>query len=84
MTRVEIAIDKLKKYKLSSTNQIVAELIQTEGKTCSEIHRLFILFGIRKELPLQWKESIILLIYKKKSRIMRLPCSLCVCHPFNF
>jgi hypothetical protein len=38
---VEIAIENLKKYKLPGSDQILAELIQTEGeKLHSEIHKL--------------------------------------------
>jgi hypothetical protein len=37
--KVEIAVEKLKRYKSLSTVKILAELIQTGGNTlCSEIH----------------------------------------------
>jgi hypothetical protein len=52
---VEIAIEKLKKYKSSCTDTILAELTQAGGNTIrSEIHK----FINKKELPQQWKESI--------------------------
>jgi hypothetical protein len=39
--QVEIAVAKLKKYKSSGIDQILAELIQARGKTLhSEIHKL--------------------------------------------
>jgi len=44
-----MASEKLKIYKLTSGDQSPAEMIQARGKTRhSEIHRLIILFGIRK------------------------------------
>jgi hypothetical protein len=43
--KVEIAIAKLKKYKLPGSDQISAELIQSGGDTlCSEIHNSLNLF----------------------------------------
>jgi len=46
---VEVAIEKLKRYKSPSIDQIVAELIQVRANTlCSEITDFLILFGIRK------------------------------------
>jgi hypothetical protein len=39
--KVEIAIAKLKKYKLPGSDEIVAEMIQTGGETLvSDIHKL--------------------------------------------
>jgi hypothetical protein len=46
---VEIAIAKLKRYKLPGSDQIQAELIQAGGETLwSETHKLINSFGIRK------------------------------------
>jgi hypothetical protein len=40
-SEVEIAIEKLERYKSSGIDQILAELIQAAGDTlCSEIHKL--------------------------------------------
>jgi hypothetical protein len=59
----EIAIGKLKVTRYWS---IPAELIQAGGNTvCSEIHKLINCIGNMEELPQQWKESTIILIYKK-------------------
>jgi hypothetical protein len=45
----EIATAKLERCKAKDSNQITAELFQTRGETLrSEIHKLIILFGIRK------------------------------------
>jgi hypothetical protein len=56
----------LKRYKSPGIDQIPAELIQTGGNTlCSEIHKLINCIWKKEELPEQWKESIIVLIYKK-------------------
>jgi hypothetical protein len=44
----------------------MAELIQAGDETlCSEIYKLMNAIWNKEELPLQWKESIIVPIYKK-------------------
>jgi hypothetical protein len=60
------ATEKLKSYKSPGFNQILTEMTQGEGETlCSEIHK-FINYNWNKEkLPQQWKESIIVPIYKR-------------------
>jgi hypothetical protein len=46
---IEVAITTLRKYKCPCSDQISAVLIQAGGKMLlSEIHKLIILFGIRK------------------------------------
>jgi hypothetical protein len=63
---VEIAIGKLKSYKSPGTDNIPAELIKAGGETLySEIHRLICCIWNKEELPQQWKEFIIVSIYKK-------------------
>jgi hypothetical protein len=63
---VEIAIEKFKRYKSPGIDQIPAELIQAGGNTLrSEIHKLINSIWNKEELPEQWKESIIVPIYKK-------------------
>jgi hypothetical protein len=63
---VEIAIGKLKRYKSPFIDQIPAELIQAGRNTLrSEIHKLIYCIWNKEELPEQWKESIIVPIYKK-------------------
>jgi len=63
---VELAIIKLKNHKSPGTDQIPAELITAGGKTiCSSIHKLIISIWNKEELPEEWKESIIVPIYKK-------------------
>jgi hypothetical protein len=63
---VEIATGKFKIYKSPSTDQIPAELIKAGGETlCSEIHKLICSIWNKEEFPAQWKESIIVPIYKK-------------------
>jgi hypothetical protein len=63
---VEMAIEKLKRYKSPGTDQIPAELIKAGGsKIFSEIHKLINSVWSKEELPDQWKESIIASIYKK-------------------
>jgi hypothetical protein len=64
--KVEISIGKLKSYKSPGTDQIQAELIKAGGETLySEIHRLIGCIWNKEELPQQWKESIVVPIYKK-------------------
>jgi hypothetical protein len=64
-SEVEIAIEKLKRCKSTSSYQIPAELI--EVKVVHYVLRstnLSILFGTRRN----WKESIIVTIYKKGNK----------------
>jgi hypothetical protein len=69
LVEVEIATGKLKSYKSLGTDQIPAELIKAGGETLySEIHRLIYCIWNKEELPQQWKESIIVPIYKKGSK----------------
>jgi hypothetical protein len=70
LVEVEIAIGKLKSYKSPGTGQIPAELIKAGSETLySEIHRLICSIWNKKELPQQWKKSIIVPIYKKGDKI---------------
>jgi hypothetical protein len=63
---VEISTGKLKSYKSPGTDNIPTELIKAGGETLySEIHRLISSIWNREELPQQWKESVIVPIYKK-------------------
>jgi len=62
----ELAIERLKSYKSPGIDQIPAELIKVGGKTiCCEIHKLIISIWNKEELPEEWKELIIVPIYKK-------------------
>jgi hypothetical protein len=66
---VEMAIEKLKRYKSESIHQISAELIKAgSSKICSEIHKLINSVWNKEELPEQWKESVIVPIYKKDDK----------------
>jgi hypothetical protein len=50
----------------SGINQISAELIQAGSETLqSEVHKLVKFVRNKEQLPEQWKESIIVPIYKK-------------------
>jgi hypothetical protein len=56
----------LKSYKSPGTDNIPAEVIKAGGGTLySDTHRLICCIWNKEELPQQWKESIILPIYKK-------------------
>jgi hypothetical protein len=58
----ELEIQKLKRYGLQGTDRIPAEVIETGGN-------LNINYILNKEkLPQQWKESVILPIYKKNDK----------------
>jgi hypothetical protein len=62
---MEISIGKLRSYKFPGTYQIPTELIKEEDEIlCSEIHRLICSIWNKKELPQQWKESIIVPIHR--------------------
>jgi hypothetical protein len=65
-SEVEIAIVKLKKYKLPGSDQIPAELIKAGGETLqSEIHKLRNCIWSKEELSDQWKKCINVPVYKK-------------------
>jgi len=58
--------EKLKSYKSPGIDQIPAELIKVGGRTIRpEIHKLTISILNKEKLPEEWKESIIVPIYKK-------------------
>jgi hypothetical protein len=60
-----MAIERLKSHKSPGTDQIPAELIKAAGRIIwSEIHKHIISIWNKKELPEQWKESVIVPIYK--------------------
>jgi hypothetical protein len=62
---VEISIAKLKEYKSSGSDQILAELYQAGGETLvSVIHKLITSIWNKEELSDQWKQSIIVPIHK--------------------
>jgi hypothetical protein len=68
-SRVEIAIPKLKSYKSPGSVQIPAELIQAGSEILrSEIHKQIHSIWNKQELPVQWHESIIALIYKEEDK----------------
>jgi len=65
-SEVELAIEKLKSHKSPGIDQILAELIKAGDKTIHcEIQKLIISISNKEELPEEWKESIIVPIYKK-------------------
>ena len=59
---VELAIEKLTSHKSPGIDQIPAELTKTIR---CEIHKLIISIWNKKELLEEWKELIMLPIYKK-------------------
>ena len=62
----ELAIEKLRSHKSPGIDQIPAELIKAGGrKIRHEIHKLIFSIWNKEELPEEWKESIIVPIYKK-------------------
>jgi len=63
---VRMSIEGLKIHKSPDIDQIPAELIKAGGRTIRcEIHKIIISIWNKEELPEEWKESIILRIYKK-------------------
>jgi len=66
---VELAIEKLKSHRSPGIDQIPVELIEAGGRTlCCEIHKLIISIWYKEELPEEWKESIIVPVYKKGNK----------------
>jgi hypothetical protein len=65
LVKVEIVV-KMKRYKSSGTDQIPAKLIKAGDEALRiEIHTFVRSVWNKEELPQQWKESIIVPIYKK-------------------
>jgi hypothetical protein len=61
-----MAIKKLKRHISPGFDQIPAEVIKARGRISrSEIHKLMISIWNKEELPEEWKESVIVPIYKK-------------------
>ena len=66
---VELAIGNLKSHTLPGTVQIPAELIKAGGRTIrSAIHKIIISIWYKAELSEEWKESIIVPIFKKRDK----------------
>jgi hypothetical protein len=66
---VEVAIEKLQRS--PGIDQIPGKLIKAGQRTiCSEISKLFNSVWNKEELPEEWKESIIVLIYKKDDKTL--------------
>jgi hypothetical protein len=64
-----LAIEKLKSHKSPGFDQIPAEFIKAVGSlSCGEIHKLIISILDKEELPEEWKESIIIPIYRKDDK----------------
>jgi hypothetical protein len=65
--RVEMAIEKLKKNKSPGILQILADFIISGGRggIRSEIHELITSVWNKEKLPEEWKESIIVPLYKR-------------------
>jgi hypothetical protein len=67
---VETAIAKLKKYKSPGSDQISAKLIQAGGEALqSEIHKLINSVWSKEELTDQWKEFIIVAIWRRMIKL---------------
>jgi hypothetical protein len=59
---------QVERYKSPGSDEIPAEVIQAGGETLqSEIHKLINSIWNRQELPDQWKEFIIVLLYCNKT-----------------
>jgi len=66
---VELAFEKLKTQNSPGIDQIPAELIKAGGKTIRPaIHKLTKSISNKEELPEEWKESIIVPMYKKSNK----------------
>ena len=64
-----MAIEKLNRHKSAGTDQIWAALIKAGGRTiCYEIRKLIYSISKKEELSEDWKESIIVPVYKKSDK----------------
>ena len=63
------ATEKVKSHKSPGIDQIPAELIKTGGRTirCEFLKLIFSVWN-KEELPEEWKESIIVVIYKNDDK----------------
>jgi len=65
----ELPIKELRRHKTPGINHIPAEVIKAGGRTIhSELHKVIHSIWNNKELPEQWKDSIIVSVYKKGSK----------------
>ena len=63
---VQLAIENPKRHNSPGVDQIPSELIKADGRTiCIEVYKLISSVWNKEELPEEWKESIIVPIYKK-------------------
>ena len=61
-----ITSNQLKSHKSPGIDKIPAELIKEGGRTIRyQIHKLIVSIWNKEELPEEWKESIIVPVYKK-------------------
>jgi hypothetical protein len=68
--RLKFAIAELKNFKSPGSDQILAELIQAGGEILlSTIHKLINSVWNKEELPDQWKESIIVPVTKRLTKL---------------
>jgi hypothetical protein len=75
----EMAIEKLKRHKSPGTDKTRAEMIQAGGRSIrSEIHKLINSILNKEEFSEEWKESIILLIYKKSEKLTVVIIYICI------
>jgi hypothetical protein len=66
---VEMATEKVKRHKSPGADQMLAEYLKAGGRTIlSEIHNNLICN--KKELPEEWKELVIVPIYKKGDKTL--------------
>jgi len=66
---LELAIERLKIHKSPVTDDIPAELIKAGGRTIrGEIHKIIISVWNKEDVPFEFKESIIVPIYKKEDK----------------
>ena len=80
-SEVELAIEKLRSHRSLGIDQISGELIKAGGKTIHcETHELIISIWNKKELPEEWKESIIVPIHKKGDKT---DCTTYICQPLT-
>ena len=62
----ELSVENLKSHKSPSIDQILAEFIKAVCRTIHcEIHKHIISIWNKEELPEEWKESIIVPVYRK-------------------
>jgi len=66
MVEVEMAVQKLKKYKASGTNHIPAEIFKYDGNELLKHHRIIREIWLKEKMPADWNYNLYNLSHTQK------------------